>query len=994
MKDENQVFVSYGHVEEDMCKDICTYLSENGFKPWVDTSKLQHGMLWRDEIRKGIEDSGQVVALLSAYSTRDRGVCLDEISIAVGVTGGNIHTILLQEENIINVPPTIGFEQWFDMSDWKKKKAEGDQAYNEWFKAKMDDVIRRLRDPEHVEKYGQITELRKKLNVQYAVGRQQKLLNEHYTGRKWLGEKIDAWLEDPNAPRRCLVTGAPGVGKSAFAVHYAHYNPKTAAALFFSADMPNYNDPCVVIQTLAYLLACRLSAYRKSLLWELDREDRAALAKLTEKELFDKLITKPLSQAINGNHPAMCIILDGLEECGDPQKNTLAKTIARYADSLPWWLHILIVARDVPAVKNYTKNALRIEMHGEDKDNLEDIRAYYTEALEEKFGNDPAWPETLEQITARSQGIFLYAKMLTNLLLDKGTLNVGGDYPKGLSEVFTLWFDWFFPDGEDYARRWRLPIGCVLGSPEPIPAQTLRRVFDWSENELADFEARLSILLRKDKNVFGDETLVFDHDFVKEWLSSGAGENFYFSSPEDGRRKMADALYAVFEEDAEELTYWEAVQLRDLPLKKCALEKIEENLELTYITYEAISYYLRHGKIDEALEIGENELLIAKKRYRKEEKDPFLSGVSLGMTRMGDIYRARGDMEVALLFYKKALSIDKRLALSEENEQSQHDLSVSYEKVGDVFNVQGRYKEALEMYQESLSIIKELVKQNEDYEKELAGHYNNIGKIMEEKGCLTKALEAYESALGICKRISKREKSITARRYLATSYSHVGDIKSFETNNEAIKLYESSLQIYKEIAEKTKEIVDLSEVAECYCDIAGQIIKTNGNIETAESMCQKALDIFTEIDEKCGTRFTKHNLACCYNHMGCISSEKGFYDKAIEWFEKELVIIKELSEKTEIITYKESVAMTYKNIGYIKMKEKDLDSALEYYRKAYDIFDEISEKVRTAKAEVNKVACYQGIKNVMSIKKEQTYAKLAIGKIVNGVKNIFNNKTV
>ena len=305
----------------------------------------------------------------------------------MGVTGGNIHTILLQEENIINVPPTIGFEQWFDMSDWKKKKAEGDQAYNEWFKAKMDDVIRRLRDPEHVEKYGQITELRKKLNVQYAVGRQQKLLNEHYTGRKWLGEKIDAWLEDPNAPRRCLVTGVPGVGKSAFAVHYAHYNPKTAAALFFSADMPNYNDPCVVIQTLAYLLACRLSAYRKSLLWELNQEDRTTLAKLTEKELLDKLITRPLSQAINGNHPAMCIILDGLEECGDPQKNTLAKTIARYADSLPWWLHILIVARDVPAVKNYTKNALRIEMHGEDKDNLEDIRAYYREALEEKFGN-------------------------------------------------------------------------------------------------------------------------------------------------------------------------------------------------------------------------------------------------------------------------------------------------------------------------------------------------------------------------------------------------------------------------------------------------------------------------------------------------------------------------------------------------------------------------------------------------------------------------------
>ena len=61
MKDQNRVFVSYGHVEEEICKKICAYLENEGFKPWVDTSKLQHGMLWRDEIRKGIEDSGQVV---------------------------------------------------------------------------------------------------------------------------------------------------------------------------------------------------------------------------------------------------------------------------------------------------------------------------------------------------------------------------------------------------------------------------------------------------------------------------------------------------------------------------------------------------------------------------------------------------------------------------------------------------------------------------------------------------------------------------------------------------------------------------------------------------------------------------------------------------------------------------------------------------------------------------------------------------------------------
>lgn len=898
MKDENQVFVSYGHVEEEMCKDICAYLSENGFKPWVDTSKLQHGMLWRDEIRKGIEDSGQVVALLSAYSTRDRGVCLDEISIAVGVTGGNIHTILLQEENIINVPPTIGFEQWFDMSDWKKKKAEGDQAYNEWFKAKMDDVIRRLRDPEHVEKYGQITELRKKLNVQYAVGRQQKLLNEHYTGRKWLGEKIDAWLEDPNAPRRCLVTGAPGVGKSAFAVHYAHYNPKTAAALFFSADMPNYNDPCVVIQTLAYLLACRLSAYRKSLLWELDREDRAALAKLTEKELFDKLITKPLSQAINGNHPAMCIILDGLEECGDPQKNTLAKTIAKYADSLPWWLHVLIVARDVPAVKNYTKNALRIELCGEDKNNLEDIRAYYTEALEEKFGNDPAWPETLEQITARSQGIFLYAKMLTSLLLDKGTLDVGGDYPEGLSEVFTLWFDWFFPDGEDYARRWRLPIGCVLGSPEPIPAQTLRRVFDWSENELADFEARLSILLRKGKNVFGDETLVFDHDFVKEWLISGAGENFYFSSPEDGRKKMANALYAVFEEDAEELTYWEAVNLLDLPLTKKQQKKMGEEVDYLLQIEKAANYCDSWGKETAAKEIYEKGIETAQSSHKNKnwEKSFFIHLIDLNV-RMG--YSTKINTML-----KNSISCDEGEIVPGEKASVYNIIMLTrkYLLEGDICKSNGDYEDAFNWYGKGLVNMQDALRViDSDF---AYGHYC---LCMERLGSIQEVYEQYEEA---------------ARTYITAAMVRLDLWKRDKCSDNTSNLVVGVLGAIRNLS-----MCQDGDFTQDYIEIF------NGIVFQAEKSIK---DRGTPQDKRC--------LASCLNNQAKIFQKEGDYEKAEAALEKSLFLQKKIVENSCLLEDKGRYVVTLIYLGEIYRKRGKEQEEIICIEEALPIYEDIIQK--------------------------------------------------
>lgn len=977
MKDENQVFVSYGHVEEEMCKDICAYLSENGFKPWVDTSKLQHGMLWRDEIRKGIEDSGQVVALLSAYSTRDRGVCLDEISIAVGVTGGNIHTILLQEENIINVPPTIGFEQWFDMSDWKKKKAEGDQAYNEWFKAKMDDVIRRLRDPEHVEKYGQITELRKKLNVQYAVGRQQKLLNEHYTGRKWLGEKIDAWLEDPNAPRRCLVTGAPGVGKSAFAVHYAHYNPKTAAALFFSADMPNYNDPCIVIQTLAYLLACRLSAYRKSLLWELDREDRAALAKLTEKELFDKLITKPLSQAINGNHPAMCIILDGLEECGDPQKNTLAKTIAKYADSLPWWLHILIVARDVPAVKNYTKNALRIELCGEDKNNLDDVREYYREALEDKFGNDPAWPETLEQITARSQGIFLYAKMLTSLLLDKGTLDVGGDYPEGLSEVFTLWFDWFFPDGEDYARRWRLPIGCVLGSPEPIPAQTLRRVFDWSENELADFEARLSILLRKGKNVFGDETLVFDHDFVKEWLTSGAGENFYFSSPEDGRKKMADVLYAVFEEDekrqqefhdrhiggfapAIDTTFWEIVQLPELIKDSERRKSIQTSIWFRHVMVIVANHCGEYGRKELGSKYFTRMLDLSREAFLNSKTYDSVENLVSILFNCGEYEKNHGEYQQAKKYLEESIAL--AMGSKEWMKKQRINLVVTYNALGDVYYGNEEFKQARTTWKKALKIIEKMPQSSAGELRVAATLYERLGNLQRKQTeskivilyKIKQAEKFYEKAIEIYKNLEQRIEAPQVRagfqiyRGLFVNYKNLGELyEENENATDAVQAYQNSLDAAKKAYEDCYSLNGRPES----CEDLRMAYKKLAMIKHAEGKFAEAIGMYKEcvklekwLIENVGTKKEQRNYFVTLLNLGTAYRVVEKTKDAQNVLEQCISMVGKVDVPLDVL------ATFYANLALVRNKDDNFAEAIEACEKGIPLAEELF-KQKNAKAE-------------------------------------------
>lgn len=698
-----RLFISYGHKESEICRRIYQALKERGHQPWFDEDQIRFGHDWRERLANGIEASNSVVACLSQYSTREKGVCLDELAISVGVKGGNIVSILLDD---VNPPSAVSHRQWLDMRDWEEKLDAGEDVFKPWFDAKMAELYAVLESEENREFSGQITELQNRLTIYYSTSRQAKLLRNSFVGRAWLNDAITNWLQDDTAPRTCLLTGAPGVGKSAYAAHFTHYNDHVAAALFCSSEMNTFNDPRTVIQTVAYLMACRLTAYRQSLMLHLP-EDRAAVQRLSEKELFEQLISKPLSLSVNGNHERMVILLDGLDECGSPEKNALAKTLYEYADSLPDWLRILLVARDIPAISVYTKGAYRIEIGSESKDNLQDIRSYYRFELESRFGDDPHWDDALERMTARSQGIFLYAQMLTDLLRSRGTLGATEEYPDGLDAVFTRWFSWFFNES-DFRSFWRPAISCILGSPAPLPAETLRRVMHWGENELADFRARLKVLLRVEKNEFDEETLVFDHAFVREWLTRGAGENVYFCSPKDGAEKLTAELFSIFERGPEELSFWEAVHLMDLPLEESQREKAVESLALDVRVRYAGDYCETWGKYDKAEEIYEKALTFAEERDRKLTNEDSQRIIAYYLKRKSDMMFTRGKIAQSVELEEKAFSIVQDIAEKNPTDKNRRNLSISYNRIGDMLEEQGKLDCALDMFRKSLSIDEKL----------------------------------------------------------------------------------------------------------------------------------------------------------------------------------------------------------------------------------------------------------------------------------------------
>ena len=329
---------------------------------------------------------------------------------------------------------------------------------------------------ENQEFAGIIEGMRKKLPMCHvSTSKQDSLLRQPFIGRAWVKDRVDAWLDNPDGTKICFVYGDPGIGKSAFAAHYTHYNGRVAASIFCDYNNTQFNHPKSVIQTLAFLLACRLPDYRISLMDALNHANDLGL--YNESELFDLLLAQPLSVGtVDGNRETMCILIDGLDESGD--RNVLTEVLTKYADRLPKWLRILTFSRKMEIITGLSGGADSIDLTCGQEENKADIRAYFDYCLSSRFGGDGNYTAMIDRLSENSGGIFLYATLMADALA-KGKMRIEdtGLVPDGLDSAFYRWFQWFFPDIKEYEKNWQMPLACIAASPEPIPEDEIKIVW-------------------------------------------------------------------------------------------------------------------------------------------------------------------------------------------------------------------------------------------------------------------------------------------------------------------------------------------------------------------------------------------------------------------------------------------------------------------------------------------------------------------------------------
>ena len=483
-----RIFLSYGHdSNEELVRTIKVDLEKRGHDVWFDKNEIKFGDEWRRSITDGILGSHRVLSFLSKHSTRDPGVCRDEIAIAIGVKGGNIQTILVESEQEVQPPVNISHIQWLDMHDWKEWYKTGGKKWEDWYKDKLSEIVRVVESDESRRFAGEIEALKNYLNPINSEARISQLLNKGFSGRQWLFEAVENWRKDANQKSRLFwIMGAPGVGKSAFTAQLTHTRGDTViAAQFCEWDKPDHKNAHSIVKSLTFQLATRLPDYRKLLL---TLPEIAELDRKNEKELFDYLIANPLNSSIHGDRERYLVVIDALDEAAENERNPLVEMLAQNAQRLPEWLAIVVTSRPEYDVRTSLQALNPFSLDTTSESNLIDLRNYLKCELENQLQHRTNTDRLLGQILEKSEGVFLFVEQFCNeVRLGNLSLDRPNEFPQGLGGIFAQYFQRLFPGIEKFRKNVRPILRVILAAQESLPVNILQGIFNWQTEEFYDF---------------------------------------------------------------------------------------------------------------------------------------------------------------------------------------------------------------------------------------------------------------------------------------------------------------------------------------------------------------------------------------------------------------------------------------------------------------------------------------------------------------------------
>ena len=586
-----KIFISYGHEidvkddngnliypepnNESVVRIIKTFLESRGHEVWLDKERIKPGSEWRKSIYEGVEWSDVALICLSRKAMKPNGVCRDEISIALGVRGGNMFPIKLEALEDSEYPAYLLNRQLFTrFMDWRLHWTENsiDEA---WLDQNLEELAKALEEKD-VWLYGvEMVELKNILKPWNMSSRLKSLDREtqclfngqtnpkeevtvhKFCGRESLFQMFDGKIAQSGqavrikAERVLWLKKGPGFGKSRFAAELLYrYYYVISATYFIEYNQKETLDPHTFIKSVAYQLAQANSSYREKLLSYLkENQDKIDLQTGDPQTLFKLLVVDLLSDEIDGGRATQWILVDALDEATENNRNEIASLISQNLDRLPPWICFFITSRDKDSAVN-RNFAQFTPLDFPEEENENDVRDYIINEFEGM--NITVSEDMVNILQEKSEGTFLYPRMVIEDL-NKKTFSFDDihDLSKGVIGYIHKQFDRLFSkDLESYENNVRPMLGFILTSCEPISRAVLKYCLGISRDSELDKRLKaLGTFFIQSGSTDEDIVVPFHKSVIDYCFDKDCSEDYYVY-PDEAKEDFANRGLELYKSGA------------------------------------------------------------------------------------------------------------------------------------------------------------------------------------------------------------------------------------------------------------------------------------------------------------------------------------------------------------------------------------------------------------------------------------------------------------
>ena len=389
-------------------------------------------------------------------------------------------------------------------------------------------------------------------------------LTQDFTGRDWFFGQVDQWLH-AQEPRFFILTGEPGVGKSAIAARLTQVRNDIVAYHFCIAGRSSTVRPATVFRSIAAQLGKSLPGYGVALAntikpIHLSVQVDIDVQKMTGGEItgvviehlhasnveeeMDILLRAPLAILPAPSSPAL-ILVDSLDESVTYQGDVNLVTLLAKVSDLPSWVRFLCTTRPEQRVLRDLSDLAPYVLAAESQMNLNDIRQYVVNRTGKKrmgaqLGRANVEPQTLaDRVTDLSTGNFLYTKiLLDDIEAGRQPLDDLSALPKSLDEVYHSFLRRFTV--QDWEERYQ-PIFSILAvAREPLTETQLAGFVGLGRTKVRQYLGVVQQFLDEAENRQGTKTFALFHQSMRDYLLDETRNQDFWCAPEEGHQSIAD----------------------------------------------------------------------------------------------------------------------------------------------------------------------------------------------------------------------------------------------------------------------------------------------------------------------------------------------------------------------------------------------------------------------------------------------------------------------